>query len=230
MTFDTPQEDSDVPTGWQVSVPWWAIVVISVALLLVTLNPLLAGFLPYINAGWPAAKTAFWLKSTDPWKARGTVGWLFHLCMALFRAGASGFLWIVVTAIVVAITQEKLDLIPFAIAIGTITFGCFLSTILCWIGVAIALGHGTRVFVASRLYKICRGDFTEAQTLEFGPGRTNPGNYIIAVATATPMLAMWFVAMMTTMPGPLDHEDSLLPLLVLCLLPVLAMLCIAVVI
>ena len=230
MTSPAQPEDSRTSTTWHFLSGWWVIFVVSAVLLMLTLNPLLAGFLPYLRAGWPAARTAFWLKSADSWKARGTVGLLFHLCMALFRAGGSGFLSIVVTVIVAEVTHEQPDLILFAIAVLTIVFGCFLSTILSCFGAVIAVRHGVRIFVSSHLCKICHGDFTEARTLELGSVRTNPGNYILAVATATPMLTIWFVAMLMTMPGPMEKDDNIASFIILCLLPILGSLCIAIVI
>ncbi len=223
-------QDADVPRAWRFLGQWPTIAMVSIVLLILTLNPLLTGLLPYLRAGWPALRTAFWLKQTDPWTARGTVGFLFHLGMALFRAGACGFVCVLSTVVIANVTQKQPDLRPFIVAILTIAFGCILSSIFGWIGIAIALRHRVRIFVMSNLYSVCHGDFTVATTLGPGITRTNPANYIIGVAAAAPLLAIWFAAMLTTAPG--DHVDKIetAPFILLVLLPFLIIACIALVV
>jgi len=230
MTISTEPEDSDPPAPWRLLGQWWFIVVVSLGLLAATLNPIAAGLLPYVKAGWPAARTAFWLKSEDPWKARGTVGLLFHLCMAFFRAGTVGLIWVLLAVFAAAAFHEEPDMVLFIVAILTILFGCLLSTVLCWVGILIALRHHVRIFVFSNLYKVCRGHFSSAGTLESGPLRINPGNYIIAIATVTPMLALWFVAMLLTMPGPGVQEIGVPFQIVFGMLPVLCIVAVAVIV
>jgi hypothetical protein len=183
---------------------WPMVATVSLALLLVTFNPILTALLPYLFAGWPAVQTAFWLKAMDPWKARGTVGLLFHLCMAGFLAAAHGTAWVFGTiflASLVAVKGFDDNLILPMIAIGSICFGCFVSSVLGWIGIVIALRHGVRVFVKSNLYRVCRGDFQVATTLTLPPDRnTNPANFIVALAVGAPVLVIWCVGVVLAIP------------------------------
>lgn len=149
--------------------------------------------------------------------------------MALFCAGACAFFFVLGTAVVANYLQEKPDLTPVIVAILTILFGCILSSVLGWIGIAIALRNGVRIFVRSNLYRVCHGQFAMAQTLEAGRIRTNPANYIIVVVTAVPLLAIWFMGMLTTVPTQGNKQDETQALVLLGLLPVLAIVCIAVV-
>lgn len=175
-------------------------------------------------------KTAFWLKKTDPWKARGTVGLLFHLCMALFCAGVCALVCVLGTAVIATVIQKEPNLVPFMIAIMTIALGCFFSTILSWFGVVIALRHGVRIFVVSNLYVACRGDFTSAATLATGRILVNPANYIIGVSTVVPMLAIWFMAKLTTVPGHWQNQNELAPFILQGILLLLGILCIVIVV
>ena len=217
---DLPPDETNSSVMWRVLGQWPVIVFVYIALMALTYNPLIAGCLPYLKAGWPAAQTAFWLKWSDPWRARGTVGFLFHLCMALFRAGACGTVCIIGMAVVFHVRQQQPNLIPVAVAISTILLGCILSSILGGIGVFIALRHGIRIYVATKLFKICRGDFAVAKTLAPRLDRTNPGNFIIIVAIVTPIMAFWFGAMLTTLPNQAQQQQETLPVILL-LLPVL---------
>lgn len=228
MSQNTEPGDAGESVAWRVLGQWPVIALASIVILILTLNPLLTGFLPYVRAGWPAARTAIWLKKVDPWKARGTVGFLFHLCMALFRAGAWAFLSVLVTAIVANVTQQQPDLIPFVIAISIIAFGCCLSSIIGLIGIAMALTHGVRIFVMSNLFTVCHGHFNVARTLEPSVTRTNPVNFLIGIVIATPLLGIWFTAMRYTAPGVRIGEADPTQTILLCLLPVLALFCIAV--
>ena len=226
---DTTTE-SDAPTAWRFLGQWPTIVMVSIVLLMLTFNPLLTGFFPYLRAGWPAMKTAFWLKKEDPWKARGTVGFLFHLCMALFRAGTCALVCVICTGIVASVTQKEPNLIPFMIAMATIVFGCFLSSILAWIGVVIAFLHGIRIFVISNLFAVCHGDFTVTKSLGTGHVPINPANCIIGVATAVPSLTLWFIAMLTTVAEQGNRRNETMTAIILGLLPVLGITCIVMVV
>lgn len=218
-------------TAWRFLGMWRTIAAISIVLLFLTFNPLLSGLLPYLRAGWPAVQTGFWLKMADPWKARGTVGFLFHLCMAGFRAGACGVVCLIVTVIAAEyFNRRPVDMIPMIIALVAILFGCFLSFVLGWLGVAIALRYGVRVFVISNLYERCQGDFDVAKTLLPPPHRTNPANFIVAMSAGVTLLAIWFISMLAILPADWNKEEGILPGILLGLLPVILIACIAVVI
>ncbi len=230
MNPEMDSEDAEAPQPTSIFGQWPVIALASIVLLMLTGNPLLTGILPYLKAGWPASKTALWLKRTDPWPARGTVGFLFHLCMALFCAGAWALVCVIGTAVVASITQKQPDLTQFVIAILIIAFGCCLSSLLGGIGIVIALRHRVRIFVKSNLSTVCHGDFTRATTLGPGRIRINPANYIIGVATVAPLLGTWFVAMLMTAPGARIDKVDTTQLILMWLLPVVAATCIAILI
>ncbi len=219
-----------IPKAWRCFGQWPMIAMVSIVLLMLTLNPVLTGFLPYLRAGWPALRTALWLKKSDPWKARGTAGLLFHLCMALFCAGVCGLFCVLSTVLVATVTQKQPDLLPFIVAISIIAFACLLSSVFAWIGIAITLLHRVRIFVMSNLYTVCDGDFTVATTLEPKITGINPANYIIGVATATPLLAIWYVVMLTGATGHPADQNETTTFILLGLLPVLAIACVGVVV
>jgi hypothetical protein len=223
LEIDVADEQSDSGSLGQ----WLIVIFVSMVLLVLTFNPLLTGLLPYLRAGWPAFRTAVWLKGTDPWRNRGTVGMLFHLSMALFCAGACAFFCIVSMGIVAHYKGKQPDLTPFIIAILTIAAGCALSSVLGWIGIVMALRHRIRIFVKSSLYSACRGDFAIARSL--GPARTNtnPANYIIAVATAAPLLTAWCAAIIIFAPGTGIIENELMVMFFLLSLPFGVIACIA---
>jgi|GEM_PF-6580802 len=216
---------------WRFMGKWPMIAAISLGLLFLTFNPLLSGLLPYLRAGWPAFQTAVWLKQSDPWKARGTVGLVFHLCMAGFLAGSCGVACIVGTILVADAFNREPNQVALMIALGAILFGCLLSFIFGWLGVVIAVRHRIRVYVMSNLYQVCRGDFRIAMALPPHVHRTNPANFIIAIAATVPLLALWFVMMLASMPAPGNNEEETkMVLFVLSLLPLVGIMCIAVVV
>ena len=220
------QDESIEGPVWLLLGKWWIVASISIVLFVLTLNPLLAGAFPYVRAGWPAVRTAFWLKFADPWSARGSVGLLFHLCMASFRAGVTGLACVVGSVVAAEMFKQDPNFIQFAVAMIVIVIGCFISFLLGWIGVVIALRHGVRIFVISNLYKICHGNFSNAEHVQTGPTRTNPAHFIVAIAIAVPSLTLWFAAILMTMPLNMnDGDDITVPIVILSLLPVLAIAC-----
>ena len=210
---------------WRRASHWPTIALLSLALLILTLNPLWVGFSPYVRAAWPALRTGVWLKKADPWKARGTVGLLFHFCLALLSAGASGLVSVLVTVIATAITQEQPNLFAFMVAILIILLGCLLSSVLGWMGVAIAFHHRVRIFAMPNLYTVCQGDFARART--WGPARlhANLANIVRGVATIVPCLAIWFVAMLATIPRNPADQPQPIAVVLLGVLPLLAIAC-----
>lgn len=196
---------------------------VSIVLLALTYNPLIAGFLPYLKAGWPAVRTGFWLKRVDPWRARGTVGLLFHLCMALFRASLCGLAWLFGTLFYSIATGNEPDMVPGMIALSAIFAGSMLSTLLCWVGIVVAVRHGVRIFVATHLSHICKGDFTVAQTQRQGGVSLNPGRFIVVVATLTPILTLWFAAILTTVTNHWNRPQDPTPMILILLLPFLCL-------
>lgn len=226
MNPNLSSNEQDERAVWRFFSQWPTIISVSIVVLVLTLNPLLTGILPYLRAGWPALRTAFWLKKSDPWKARGTVGFLFHLCLALFRAGICAFICVLSTAFFSSMIQKEAHLTTLMIAILTILLGCFMSSIIGWIGIVIALRNRVRIFVMSNLHSICRGDFTVAKTLGTGRNGTNPGNYVIAVVTSSSLFAIWFVAMLISVPPQVNGENKTALFILLCLLPVLVITCV----
>ena len=226
MNLDRDMDEERKP-AWRFLLNWRVIAFVSFLLLLLTQDPVLTGFCPYIRAGWPAVQTAFWLKWGDPWKARGTVGMLFHLCMAGFRAGICGFLFLVV--FVIAFAHQPPNLVSCSIAIGSILGGCLISLVLGAIGVVMAFRHQIRIYVMSNLYARCRGDFELAKTMNAVVQGVNPTSFIVAIATATPLLAAWFALMVIVSAGNQPNQASLSSRLVGYLLPLVVIGSVAVV-
>ena len=104
-----------------------------------------------------------------------------------------------------------------------------MSSVIGWIGIAIALRSQVRIFVMSNLYRICRGDFAVAKTIGPGLNGTNPGNYVIAVVTSSSMLAIWFMAMLISIPTRVNGENKTALFILLGLLPVLVIACVVLV-
>lgn len=222
--------DEQPPFLWRALSQWPTVILISLVILIGTTNPILTSLLPYLKAAWPAMRTAFWLRSADPWRARGTVGFLFHLCTGLFRAAAVAVLFIVSTMLFAVLLPRQPNVSPSLvapmIAMGAILLSCFVSTICGWSGIVIAIRHQLRIYVVSDLIRRCRGDFNQARQIEPVHNRVNPAKFIICLAIATPALFLWFMAMLIANPSGTDENVGVLSALLLGL-PVLCLACLA---
>lgn len=221
-TFTTDDDRSTVSVDPIASAGKWLVVLaISVGIFLLTLSPLLGMVWPYLRAGWPPVRTAWWLRQNDPWPARGKVGFYFHLAMAGFRAGVVGVFMGLVMAIIFSACQNN-NVVPtqFIIGICVVMAGSGLSFVCGWWGTILALRHRVRVFVISNLCERCRADFSQIERVSKLKFMVNPANYVMAVAIVTPALAIWFAAMVATMPRPGDAKESEIASLMLgCALP-----------
>lgn len=166
--------------------------VVSIGLLILTLNPLFAALFPYVRASWPALKTAFWLKKRDPWRARGTAGLYFHLCMALFWADVWAMIFVAATQIISGQPKNDHELIPMVIAAVILMVSAILSVIFSWIGMVVALRNGVKIFVVSNLCRLCHGDFAAAAKRESSV--FNPAIILIAFGTAIPLVMAGLLA------------------------------------
>lgn len=221
--FDTPSGDplKSVAT-------WFLVAAVSTAVFLFTMSPLLASVWPYLRAGWPAVRTAWWLRKVDPWPIRGKVGFYFHLAMAGFRAGVAGLLMVLLSGLIADARQGIPDLTQFIIAMCVILTGMSMSFLFGWWGTILAFRHGVRVFVISNLRDICHGDFSQIERLSPRRYHTNPANFVMAVAISGPALALWFAAMLTTIPDPTQPQaPTVSAAILLGALPVLGVGCIA---
>ncbi len=187
---------------------WLVVLAISVGIFLLTLSPLLGMVWPYLRAGWAPVRTAWWLLRNDPWPARGKACFCFHLAMAGFRAGVVGVFMVLVMAIIVAPRQNNVVPTQFIIGICVVMAGVGLSFVFGWWGTILAFRHGVRVFVISNLCERCHAAFSQIERVSKLKFMVNPANYIMAVAIVAPALAIWFAAMVATMPPPGDAKES----------------------
>ena len=228
--FSTDDDRSDVSVAPITSAGKWLVVLaVSVGIFLLTLSPLLGMAWPYLRAGWSPVRTAWWLRQNDPWPARGKVGFYFHLAMAGFRAGVVGVFMVLVMAIIVAPRQNNVVPTQFIIGICVVMAGVGLSFVFGWWGTILAYRHGVRVFVISNLRERCHADFSQIERVSKLKFMVNPANYVMAVAIVAPLLALWFAAILATMPRPgeLRADNTTESLLMMMILPVLAVCCIA---
>ena len=200
---------------------WLIVFAISIGVFALTYSPLLAMTMPYLRAGWPAFQTGCWLRKADPWPARGRVGFYFHLAMAGFRAGVVGAVTLLLMIWIEGLLKLNLDFTQGEIALCVILAGVCLSFSCGWWGTLIAFRNRIRVFVISDLKHLCHGDFLQVVRLPMHKYRVNPANYVMAVALAVPLLALWFVAMLLTMakPGEPDPQAWVSSVLLASLLP-----------
>lgn len=203
------------------------VLAISVGIFLLTLSPVLAMLWPYLRAGWPAVHTAWWLRKNDPWRARGNACFCLHLAMAGFRAGVAGVFMVVVMVIIQSIRQNNAMPAQFVITMCVVLAGIGLSFVFGWWGTILAYRHGVRVFVISNLCDLCHGDFSQIERVSKLRFMVNPANYVMAVAIVAPALAIWFAAMVATMPRPgEDQKHITLPIALVWSLPGLGVCCI----
>ncbi len=226
MTDDHSDDERTAPLANAKS--WLIVFAISIGVFALTFSPLFAMTLPYLRAGWPAFQTGCWLRKADPWPARGRVGFYFHLAMAGFRAAVAGVFSLVLMVVIEQNLQRQADLNQVMIALCVIMAGTGLSFSFGWWGSAIALRNRVRIFVISDLKHFCHGDFFQIVRLPMHKYLVNPANYVMAVAIAIPMLALWIVALLLAMPKP-DERDppEVVAVLLILLLPVLCLFIIA---
>lgn len=216
------RKEADASSSWCFW-KWRDVALASFVLLLLTQDPILTGVLPYLRAGWPAVRTAFWLKAVDPWKARATVGMLFHLCMAGFRAGICGFVCLMGLAVAMTHFNRPPHMISTSIAIGSILCGCVVSLILGAAGIMIALQHQVRIYAMSDLYERCHGDFEKAKFMSVAFPGVNPTNFIVAIAAATPLLGLWFALLVISSVGNPPGQPSTFSIVVAATLPLIGL-------
>ena len=229
MTVDHTDDERADPLANAKS--WLIVFAISVGVFVLTFSPLSAMALPYLRAGWPAFQTGCWLRKADPWPARGRVGFYFHLAMAGFRAAVAGVFALVLMAVIEQNLQRQADLNQVMVALGVILAGVGLSFSFGGWGTVIALKNRVRIFVISDLKHLCHGDYFQIVRLPMHRYLVNPANYVMTVAIAAPSLALWFVVMLLAMPKPGEPDLRGLQMsramLLLALLPVLAILILA---
>jgi hypothetical protein len=169
---------------------------------LLTSNTLLAIAMPFLHAGWPAARTAFWLLRSDPWRARAWAMFFFELGMAGLLASCCGFVMMTTGLMLESLFQQAPNIDEMIPAMLAMLIGLLVSFAMGWIGTFIAWWYGVKVFVSFDLHRRCNGDFsriTELTPQSFGG--MNSGNFILAIAIGLPSIIVWCALLVWAIPA-----------------------------
>lgn len=198
---------------------WLAAFGFATSVFLLTNSPLLAASYPYLRAGWPSFSTGCWLRRVDPWPARGRATFYFYLATSGFLAAAAGVATLLMMVFVEQWLQRPPDVSQIILTMLAITGGLATSTLFGWLGIISALRHRIRVLIVPSLRADCHGDFSQLTTM---PGRSvlNLAFFVMLIAIAVPLLAVWGIAMVILLaPDPQRREPSLWIALPLVTLP-----------
>jgi len=168
---------------------WLLTIAVAVVLFLLTRNPLMASILPYLRAGWPAFRSALWLRRYDPLAGRGRTCLWFYLATAGWKAGTAALLTVLALRVLQDISGQGVDttkLVPAAV----IVFGGVLRSVLLGvIGIASALFRRVRVFVIPNICSLCHGQFQATSTVASQRHRFNHAIFIVATSLVLPVVA-----------------------------------------
>lgn len=163
---DDDVSDSESPAGAKAErwgwIAWGLLVAVGVALYELLHQPALLGVTISLKFAWGDARTAFWLRSRDPDRRRGTANFWVYLGYGLWKAAICGFL---LTFVFIALDQalhgkganqppgQKNDTLVMIFA-GTCG-GSFLTGLLsgavCCVGFLLALRADTKLWLNSRV-------------------------------------------------------------------------------
>ncbi len=183
---------------------WFLIALSSVALFIVTGNPLIASAIPYIMGGARGILTAFWLRSVDPIVSRGKTYFWFYIAAAGWEAATTAFLHLLLfvaieecTGVMVAVANFGL----FAQTMLVLTGGVAVSTVIGMVAIVSALRHRMQVFVVLDLHKLCGGDFETIGAVMAGRRRFNHAIFVLISTLFVPPLVISSAALIYSVTG-----------------------------
>jgi hypothetical protein len=167
---------------------WLLTVAATVVLFLLTRSPFMASILPYLRAGWPAFRSALWLRRCDPLPSRGKTCFWFYLATAGWKAGAAAL----VTLVTLAVLQEKFgqatDMTKVVRTLMVMFGGILASVLFGVIGIVAALVRRVRVFVIPNIYCLCGGEFPMIAAVGGKRLRFNHAIFIVATSLVLPTI------------------------------------------
>ena len=168
---------------------WLLTVAVAVVLFLLTRNPLIASILPYLRAGWPAFRSALWLRRCDPLPGRGRACFWFYLATAGWRAGTAALVVLVTLRLLQDVSAEPPDRTKMARAAMIVFGGVLASVLLGVIGIASALIRRVRVFVIPNIRNLCGGEFPLVPAVAGQRHRFNHAIFILGTSLMLPVAA-----------------------------------------
>lgn len=159
--FEDPSPESPRFERWA-WLAWGMLILLGLAAFELLHQPALLGATISLKFAWSDAKTAFWLRSRDPNRPRGTAHFWIYLGYGLWKAAICGF---VLTFVFIWIDQamhgkpanrppnqrnEVLTLLFAGTCMGSAVFG-ILSGAICCVGFVIALRNGVKLWLNSQL-------------------------------------------------------------------------------
>jgi hypothetical protein len=166
---------------------WLLVLAAAIGVFLVTGSPLLAALLPYLSAARASLRSAIWLRSADPWTARGKTCFWFYLATAAWRAAVAAFVSVLLFFVTEAVTGVGPDIDVFARTMIVIAVGAGWAAILGLVGMAAAVARGVRVFVIPNIARLAGGEFDAIGAVASARPRFNHAIFVLAMAMFLPV-------------------------------------------
>jgi hypothetical protein len=138
---------------------WIILVTFSVAVFILTGDPLLAALLPYLAAAEPSIQSAIWIRLRDPVAGRGKACLWFYLASAGWKAGATAVAHVFGFVLLSEVFGMGINMDLFAHTMIVLLIAVTFAAVLGWVGTIVAIRQQVRVFIVPRLFKLCGGDF-----------------------------------------------------------------------
>lgn len=194
---------------------------VSVAIFLMTKNPLWPALLPYLVAAWPSVQSAFWLRWNDPWPQRSKTFFWFYLAAGGCKAAGASFFVLAFFVFAAGLFGHDMTLELFSRTILVFMVGAAISTFLGIMGLVQATRRNIRVFVIPNLVYLCGGTQDGVERVAGTYLGINHAIYVVATSIFFPLgvlgalLAGWGFSAHVLGGGIVPQVSSIIGLLML---------------
>jgi hypothetical protein len=153
-------------------------------------NALAAYTLPYIAGALPYARSAFWIRSSDPNPARGKAMFWFYLAAAGWEAASFGLIFLTAVIFLVHFGVQFNNLQPPVAELVAVPIGLAIACVLGWLGISAARRGSTQMFVIPYLSRRCREDIANIPNVANSRRWHNRAMFVLVCSVFVPVLVL----------------------------------------